>query len=802
MAVSQGDAKTEVTDVFYKSRSLALSGKLAEALSALGAVDDSQLSRTDLGLKYFTLGVWAKDLEQYNEAIEYFKKSLQLNSVQAVYAHFYLGEVYVKKNQVKDARFHLDLALGLKPSSSIRYEIRFLLSGLDMGEKKWKAAYDHLSYLERKWRYTHRHPEVLWRMVQVEQERDRNTRACNWARKLYSKHPDHPLVYDWTYQLELAKVNGKIIGCSARTSDLKSRIRRLQLSGNSDRARKEIDSLIQKSKPKDKFIYDEILAQFYIQEGYVEEAFQVLTPYFQAQQKNFDYLMLLAKAASRAGHYQDAVGIYYKAYEQRPKSQAGRKALFSAAFLSYQFQDYDGASRKFEQFIKLYKKSGLSRDAQWHLAWIRYLRGDYDGAVGAFSELLVLREKNRRRWSKYPEEKVKYWLAMSHLRLEQFSESRKLFAEVAADRGLSFYSMASFYRLKVLPASHQLPGLTRLADLPNVRVPASVEPVATTAVVAPESAVSEEAESEELLALDGDEESKEDSEEENGDSLMDESWLKTDVASSLASEPKFTQYMERAQQQIRAGHFDLARLELYSIEVKTRNPAYLKMLMAAYEEMGYFNRSAYVSQIYFSNDRSRHGINGVRSIWRTAYPQAYEGFVKNYSSQFVVPKELVWSIMRAESFYREDVISPAGARGLMQVMPFTAEQVARLLGDETFNSRDLTKPVVNLRIGTRYLGRLMKKFQQQIPLVAASYNAGPHRTEQWLSKFGHLEMDEFIEHIPFVETRNYVKKVVRYYGIYNELYSRQPASLAWLSQHIPVKVSSRPPARETWESIQ
>jgi soluble lytic murein transglycosylase len=136
----------------------------------------------------------------------------------------------------------------------------------------------------------------------------------------------------------------------------------------------------------------------------------------------------------------------------------------------------------------------------------------------------------------------------------------------------------------------------------------------------------------------------------------------------------------------------------------------------------------------------------------------------------------------------------------MQLMPNTAKQVARLIGDETFNERRLSDPDVNLRLGTKYLQRLLSKFGGSVPLAAASYNAGPHRVEGWLANFGRLEMDEFIEHIPFIETRSYVKKVVRDFGIYESLYAKATTKLTWLVQPIKVEVT-RPSQRETWETL-
>lgn len=94
----------------------------------------------------------------------------------------------------------------------------------------------------------------------------------------------------------------------------------------------------------------------------------------------------------------------------------------------------------------------------------------------------------------------------------------------------------------------------------------------------------------------------------------------------------------------------------------------------------------------------------------------------------------------------------------MQVMPNTGKRVSQILGENDFSPKKLLEPNDGIKIGARYLQRLMVKFENTVPLVAASYNAGPHRVKTWLASFGFLEMDEFIEHIPFLETRNYVKK--------------------------------------------
>ena len=134
----------------------------------------------------------------------------------------------------------------------------------------------------------------------------------------------------------------------------------------------------------------------------------------------------------------------------------------------------------------------------------------------------------------------------------------------------------------------------------------------------------------------------------------------------------------------------------------------------------------------------------------------------------------------------------------MQIMPFTGRQLANLVSMNTFETRSLLEPAVNIRLGSRYLQRLLEKFSGSVPLVAAGYNAGPHRVHAWVRGFGSLEMDEFIEHIPFLETRNYVKKVVRNFQIYSLLYSGGTHSLRWLVQPVGVELDERIPTKEVW----
>jgi soluble lytic murein transglycosylase len=251
------------------------------------------------------------------------------------------------------------------------------------------------------------------------------------------------------------------------------------------------------------------------------------------------------------------------------------------------------------------------------------------------------------------------------------------------------------------------------------------------------------------------------------------------------------------------GFQDLSNRELQYIEAKTRNRTYLQTLIEKYEAGNAYYRSSYIAEVYYDSER-RKGLNPSNSAWKKAYPQAFNKTVTNAASEFGIPASVIWAIMRTESFFRPTVKSSVGAMGLMQVMPLTGQKMAEMMDLSTFKVPQLLEPEVNVRVGTKYIQRLSKMFNGSLPLIAAGYNAGPHRVYTWLRSFGNLSMDEFIEHIPFNQTRGYAKKVVRSYYIYSSLYEPevvQKSAMKWLSEPPQVTYSGPIPTKETWEPL-
>jgi soluble lytic murein transglycosylase len=160
--------------------------------------------------------------------------------------------------------------------------------------------------------------------------------------------------------------------------------------------------------------------------------------------------------------------------------------------------------------------------------------------------------------------------------------------------------------------------------------------------------------------------------------------------------------------------------------------------------------------------------------WKCLYPQPYFDRVREVESREQLPKGLIYAVMRQESAYDPDAISGARAVGLLQLMPETARRVAAE-GHVDFDEKLLRTPSLNIELGGRYLGKMIRAFGGSIPLAAAGYNAGPRAVRKWQERMKGLDADLWVSVIPFEETRTYVSKVMGNLARYAYLEGGEPA---------------------------
>ena len=155
-------------------------------------------------------------------------------------------------------------------------------------------------------------------------------------------------------------------------------------------------------------------------------------------------------------------------------------------------------------------------------------------------------------------------------------------------------------------------------------------------------------------------------------------------------------------------------------------------------------------------------------LWSAGYPLVYSTPVAQYTAKNALSEGLIYALMRAESGFSPAIKSPAGAIGLMQLMPATAKATARENG--TFNPQKLVVPDYNIKLGTKHFSDLLKTYEGDVVYSIAAYNAGAAAVDRWRKALKGLRKDEFIESIPYQETRDYVKKVYASAATYRQLY--------------------------------
>ncbi len=158
-----------------------------------------------------------------------------------------------------------------------------------------------------------------------------------------------------------------------------------------------------------------------------------------------------------------------------------------------------------------------------------------------------------------------------------------------------------------------------------------------------------------------------------------------------------------------------------------------------------------------------------RSYWEALFPKPYWTDLKRYSSDNALDPYLVASLIRQESEFNPNAVSRANAVGLMQLLPKVGKGVAKQEKLKHFSATQLFMPGINLQLGTRYFRSMVDKFGA-FEYALAAYNAGSDRVEDWLGQAKYRDAQEFVESIPFTETREYVQAIMRNAYVYRQLY--------------------------------
>lgn len=186
-------------------------------------------------------------------------------------------------------------------------------------------------------------------------------------------------------------------------------------------------------------------------------------------------------------------------------------------------------------------------------------------------------------------------------------------------------------------------------------------------------------------------------------------------------------------------------------------------------------------------DRAVHNANqaGMHNALALRFPTGFSDVLEPAAAAADVDPALVYAVARKESAFSPDARSRVGARGLLQVMPETGRRVAASLGAANPAGLDLYDPAVNARLGAAYLAQMLERFDGNILLAAAAYNAGPERAARWLEDNPGQPAAVWIENITFGETRDYVKSVLAFRAVFDSQLRGEPRRLAGVMPVMP-----------------
>lgn len=416
-----------------------------------------------------------------------------------------------------------------------------------------------------------------------------------------------------------------------------------------------------------------------------------------------------AQAWSRANDDDAGQRGYRELISRFPRSKLAPEASFKIGWLDFNRGKYKEAIPSLEETLRRYGNTQFNDDARWFLGFSRWLSGDIKGALADFEILAKMA-------GALSGGKGQYWRARSLEQLNRGDEAKRAWRELATEYPFSYYALQARARLKERGIV-----LGPFGDGPRGSAPP-------------------------LSPLDP----------------------------KLADEPA----IRRVDELIAAGLTVEAGFELRRAESELMHrlgvSRVLPVLFDRYVKTDNYNRPHQLAETYSGNALRMDPNNDetVRRWWETVYPRAYRDFIEKYAPTGENPPYYLYTIMQKESAYNPHDVSYADAIGLLQMIPPTSRRVALRI-DAPYTDDVLYDPEGNIRFGAWYIGHLLQKFKGQIALGAGSYNAGPKAMMKWVKMHGAHPLDEFVELTPYVQTREYMKKVLDIYSRYLWLYEKQ-----------------------------
>lgn len=714
-------------------------------------------SASDEGL--FQSGVQQYHSGQWNEAQGLFEKLLLTKVDPKIQkrARFLLGKIYAQQKDYDQAKNQLENVF--KEYSEMGDYIQLELARIHQSKEEWKAVLQQTSGLLKKYPFTLLIPEVrllradaygalknfqeaIKELKQAEKLISRKFSTRKWKvlvpdifnrqiklskllkdrnqvyhlyRKLYIHYPKVAERFQAKTQMDRMVKDLSLTPKPLTLSETRKRMRTLLNSVDYLPVIEEIKVIQKKlqSSPLPANLY------FYLAEAYKglrkrSKANSVLRKFLNKYPKHHrtsEAHFLLARNLWNLGNPSGALNHINTLLKSSPNSKWVPQALFYQGRIYEDIQKPAMASRTYQVLTRKFDDVAQGEMAAWRIGWVHIKAEQWQKAFDQFKDNLGQFPKGNLT------DKNLFWMAKAAEKLNKPAEAQILFKDLAQRFPYTYYGLEAINHLdEALREPSQGPSPFRKASYKN----------------------------EHSLAQ---------------------------LKRPLNTREKF--HFKHASELIELGDFAQARIELLRMGRSIRkNISGVMWLSHWYNRAQAYQDALQILQL-FKDFKTKHGEKELPwEFWVNFYPAAYAEYVKIETGKYNLDPWLVKGLIRQESMYDSRSLSPAGARGLMQIMPKTGK---RLFGqthpNQTFDNELLFEPDINIQLGVRYLNNLTRKHKGNGIYILITYNAGPKVLQDWLSRFrGITDMDVFVESIPYPETRGYVKHVFRNRGIYKNLY--------------------------------
>ncbi len=490
------------------------------------------------------------------------------------------------------------------------------------------------------------------------------------------------------------------------------------------RARQEFTSLVSDLAGADRDFARVGVGVADFQRGEVAAAFRYLESLeLERSEADAERLYYLAECQRHTNAGDDMLATVKRLSQQYPQSAWRLKALVSAGNCYLLQNRPDVYESLFKTAYETFPDDPAAPNCHWKVAWADYVHRARDAA-----------ERLREQVERYPSDPrtgaALYFLGRMSEAENEFSGARAYYTKIVDLYPNYYYSIRARERLadpKIVAAqaSHKVDEALARIEFPERRPPAEREPTAVTKL-----------------------------------------------------------RIERAHLLAAAGLQDLAESELRFGARHDGQPQLLAMELARRADSPYQGLRYMKS---FAPDYLAMPFDQMpRRFWELLFPMPYQkDLVKNAKLQNLDPY-LVAALIRQESEFNPKALSHKNAYGLTQLLPATGRQMAKKNGVRRFRTSMLFQPATNLQLGSRYLRSMLDEWGGKWEQTLASYNAGKTRVDDWVNWGSFQEPAEFVETIPFTETREYVQAVLRNAAIYRRLYGTPPPA----SEDAPAKSSA------------